>query len=62
MVFSPWCVLQVNEVATIGYAPSWILGSRLEITKFPTTNFKCFQDYLHLGLQHQSLLVVGLSL
>ncbi len=62
MVIFPWCVLHVNEPTIVGYAPSWILGSNLEIIKFLATTFEYFQNYPHLGLQHQSLLVISLIL
>jgi hypothetical protein len=52
--------LQVNWAMTIGYAPSWILGSHLETIEFPITTPEYFQDYPHLGLQHQSLLAISL--
>ncbi len=62
MVFFPWCVLQVNEVVIVGYAPSWIFGSNLETTEFLVATLEYSQYYLHLGLQHQSLLAIGLIL
>jgi hypothetical protein len=63
MVFSPWCVLQVNEVTIVGYALSWILGSSLKATEFLAVAPKYpSPNCLHLGLQHQFLLDVVLSL
>jgi len=50
MVIFPWCVLQVNEVVIMGYAPSWIFGSNLETFEFPVATPKYFQYYSHLGL------------
>ncbi len=63
MVISPWCVLQVNEVAIVGYAPSWILGSSLEAVKFLAVTFKYpLPNCPHIGLQHQFVLDLVLSL
>jgi hypothetical protein len=62
MVFFPWCVLQVNEATTLSYAPSWIFRLNLETIEFPITTPKYFLNYLHLGLQHQSLLAASLIL
>jgi hypothetical protein len=62
MVIFPWCVLYVNEETIISYAPSWILRSNLETIEFLAAILKYFQDYPHLGLQHQSLLATGLIL
>jgi hypothetical protein len=62
MVIFPYYVLQVNEAAKVGYAPSWILGSNLETTKFLVVTSKYFQEYPHLGSQHQSLSAKGLIL
>jgi hypothetical protein len=63
MGISLLCVLQVNEVAIVGYAPSWILGSKLEAIEFLTIASEYpLHDYPHIGLQHQSLLVVIISL
>jgi hypothetical protein len=53
MVFSPWCILQVNEVAIVGYAPSWILGSSLEVDEFLIVVHEYpLHDCPHIGLQH----------
>jgi hypothetical protein len=63
MGLSPWCVMQVNEVTIVSYAPSWILGSRLETTEFLTIASEYpLPNYLHLSLQHQSPLATILSL
>ncbi len=63
MVFSPWYVLQVNEATIVGYAPSWILGSSLEVVKFLVVGIEYpLPNYPHIGLKHQSLLVVILSI
>jgi hypothetical protein len=47
---------------TIGYAPSWIPKSHLEVVEFPTIIIEYFQNCFHLGLQHQFMLVIVLSL
>jgi len=53
VVFSPWCILQVNEATIIGYAPSWIPRSSLEPTEFLAIALEYpLHDYPHLGLQH----------
>ncbi len=62
MGFSPYCILQVNEVMTIGYAHSWILKSHLEVIEFPIIILEYFLNCFHLGLQHQSMLIIVLSL
>ncbi len=63
MVFSSWCVLQVNEEAIVGYAPSWILKSSLELVKFLVIVLEYpLHDCFHLGLQHQYFSTVVLSL
>jgi hypothetical protein len=63
LALSPWCVLRVNEATIVGYAPSWIHGSGLEVAKFLVValEYPLF-DYSHLGLQHQYLSGVILSM
>jgi hypothetical protein len=62
MIFFPWCVLHVIEATTVSYAPSWIFWLNLETNEFPIATPKYFLNYLHLGLQHQSLLATNIIL
>jgi hypothetical protein len=42
MAIFPWCVLQANAMI-IGYAPSWIFESHLEMVKFHVAIHEYFQ-------------------
>jgi hypothetical protein len=46
----------------VGYAPSWIPQSHLEVVEFLPTTLKYLQSYPHIGLQHQFLFIVIISI